>query len=239
MSLKRIFVFLFVFITLLPLFSYTDSFSKYNEKDEWKAFFRAIKENKDKEEVDRLYSLYISSDLSDVEISRAEYNYIRYLVDNKEADEAKLHLKKQEEAIERMEGKNDYLSSYSHLDYISSSYYITKNISKGIENSNQTKELYKKYNDEITIIITNAWRLIYTPQIAGGSNKNAISILLPLLEEKEIISEEDLYSIYGALSTAYYNRKDYDNAKAYLKLALEIYNGEPTILELKEKLDKK
>lgn len=237
--MKKVFVLFFVFITLLPLFSYTDSFSKYNEKDEWKAFIRAIKENRDKEKVDRLYSLYISSNLTDVEISRAEYNYIRYLVDNKEEDEAKLHLKKQEEAIKRIEGKNDYLSSLSRLDYISSSYYITKNISKGIENSNLTKELYKNWKDEITIVITNAWRLIYTPQIAGGSNKNAITILLPLLEEKEIISEENLYSIYGALSTAYYNRKDYEKSKTYLKLALEIYSGEPTILELKEKLDKK
>lgn len=237
--MKKVFVFFFVFITIFPLFSYTDSFSKYNEKDEWKAFFRAIKENRDKEDVDRLYSLYISSDLTDAEISRAEYNYIRYLVDNKEEDKAKLHLKKQEEAIERMEGNNDYLSSFSRLDYISSSYYITKNIAKGIENSNKTKELYANWKEEITIVITNAWRLIYTPQIAGGSNKNAISILLPLLEEKEIISEEDLYSIYGALSTAYYNRKDYEKSKMYLNLALEIYSGEPTILELKEKLDKK
>ncbi len=108
-----------------------------------------------------------------------------------------------------------------------------------MENSNLTKKIYSEYPDEVSIVITNAWRLIYTPQIAGGSNKNAIKILLPLLDEIEKISEEDLYSIYGALATAYYNRKDYVAAKEYLAEALDIFSGEKTILELKEKLDKK
>ncbi len=221
------------------LFSYTDSYAEYNDNLEWQAFIRAVKCNDSVSEVESLYRKYLSGNLSAEERARAEYNMVRYLVDNDRKDEAEKHLELDRAAVDEMEGRSDILALISRCDYSSASYYISKDMFKGMENSSMTKELYASHSDEIYVVLMNAWRLIYTPQIAGGSNKNAIKELLPLLEERTKMSESDLYSLYGALATAYYNRKDYSSAKEYLALALDIYHGEPTILELKEKLSKK
>lgn len=221
------------------LFSYTDSYAEYNDNLEWQAFIRAVKCNDSISEVESLYRKYLSGNLSAEEKARAEYNMVRYLVDNDRKDEAEKHLELDKAAVDEMEGRSDILALISRTDYSSASYYISKDMFKGMENSSMTKELYASHSDEIYVVLMNAWRLIYTPQIAGGSNKNAIKELLPLLEERTRMSESDLYSLYGALATAYYNRKDYSSAKEYLALALDIYHGEPTILELKEKLSKK
>ncbi len=221
------------------LFSYTDSYAEYNDNLEWQAFIRAVKCNDSVSEVESLYRKYLSGNLSAEERARAEYNMVRYLVDNDRKDEAEKHLELDKAAVDEMEGRSDILALISRTDYSSASYYISKDMFKGMENSSMTKELYASHSDEIYVVLMNAWRLIYTPQIAGGSNKNAIKELLPLLEERTKMSESDLYSLYGALATAYYNRKDYSSAKEYLALALDIYHGEPTILELKEKLSKK
>lgn len=221
------------------LFSYTDSYAEYNDNLEWQAFIRAVKCNDSISEVESLYRKYLSGNLSAEERARAEYNMVRYLVDNDRKDEAEKHLELDKAAVDEMEGRSDILALISRCDYSSASYYISKDMFKGMENSSMTKELYASHSDEIYVVLMNAWRLIYTPQIAGGSNKNAIKELLPLLEERTRMSESDLYSLYGALATAYYNRKDYSSAKEYLALALDIYHGEPTILELKEKLSKK
>ncbi len=221
------------------LFSYTDSYAEYNDNLEWQAFIRAVKCNDSVSEVESLYRKYLSGNLSAEERARAEYNMVRYLVDNDRKDEAEKHLELDRAAVDEMEGRSDILALISRCDYSSASYYISKDMFKGMENSSMTKELYASHSDEIYVVLMNAWRLIYTPQIAGGSNKNAIKELLPLLEERTRMSESDLYSLYGALATAYYNRKDYSSAKEYLALALDIYHGEPTILELKEKLSKK
>lgn len=238
--MRRFLLALIIFLlSLSALFAYTDSFSLYNQNSDWKSFFRAIKDDRGKGEVESLYEKYVSSSIDDIEKARAEYNMIRYLVDSGYKEEAEEHLENQRIIAESMEDREDYLAQVTKLDYISSRYYVTKELFLGMENSNLTKKIYSEYPDEVSIVITNAWRLIYTPQIAGGSNKNAIKILLPLLDEIEKISEEDLYSIYGALATAYYNRKDYVAAKEYLAEALDIFSGEKTILELKEKLDKK
>ncbi len=232
---------LLIMLTLISslLFSYTDSYAEYNDNLEWQAFIRAVKCNDSVSEVESLYRKYLSGNLSAEERARAEYNMVRYLVDNDRKDEAEKHLELDRAAVDEMEGRSDILALISRCDYSSASYYISKDMFKGMENSSMTKELYASHSDEIYVVLMNAWRLIYTPQIAGGSNKNAIKELLPLLEERTKMSESDLYSLYGALATAYYNRKDYSSAKEYLALALDIYHGEPTILELKEKLSKK
>ncbi len=238
--MKKTTVTLLLLLALSPLlFSYTDSYSRYNDNLEWQAFIRAVKCNDGKAEVVSLYKKYLSGELSAEERARAEYNMVRYLVDNDFKDEAEEHLALDKAAVDEMENRSDILALISRADYSSASYYISKDMFKGMENSSQTKELYSSHSDEIYVVLMNAWRLIYTPQIAGGSNKNAIKELLPLLEERGKMSDNDLYSLYGALATAYYNRKDYSSAKEYLALALEIYHGEPTILELKEKLSKK
>lgn len=238
--MKKIAIILLIILsTSSLLFAYKDSFNDYNDNSDWKSLFEAIKEDRGKTEVESLYNKYVSSDISNIEKARCEYNYIRYLVDSGEIDEAKKHLQIEKEIVENLEESDDFFAKYSKVEYSSSQYYVSKELFHGLESSNKTKELYKEYPDEISVIILNAWRLIYTPQIAGGSNKNAIKILLPLLDSLDIISTEDRYSLYGALATAYYNRRDYVTAKEYLNLTLEIFSGEKTILELKEKLDKK
>ncbi len=236
---KILLIFSILIFSTSLLFSYTDSYSEYNQNSEWQALMKAIKDNDGKSEVESLYRKYLTGNLTAEEKARAEYNMVRYLVDNGHKDEAEEHLELDRAAIDEMEGRDDVLALISRADYSSAEYYISKDMFKGMENSSLTKELYSSYPDEIYVVLMNAWRLIYTPQIAGGSNKNAIKELLPLLGEREKMSQSDLFSLYGALATAYYNRKDYSSAKEYLALALDIYHGEPTIISLKEKLDRK
>ena len=236
---KILLIFTLIIFSSALLFSYTDSYAEYNRNSEWQALMKAIKDNDGKAEVESLYRKYLSGDLTPEEKARAEYNMVRYLVDNDYKDEAEEHLALDKAAVDEMDGRSDVLALISRADYSSAEYYISKDMFKGMENSSLTKELYSSYPDEIYVVLMNAWRLIYTPQIAGGSNKNAIKELLPLLDERDKMSQADLFSLYGALATAYYNRKDYSSAKEYLALALDIYHGEPTIISLKEKLSKK
>ncbi len=235
---KKLLTLVLLLSTVAVLSAYTDSYSIYSNS-EWDALLRAIKENKAANEVESIYNKYTSTTLSDVETARAEYNMVRYYMDNDNKDKAKEHFKKQEEAVERLSGDNSVLADISRADLKSSDYYISGDMFTGMENSSLTKKLLENYPDEVCVIITNAWRLIYTPQIAGGSNKNAIKILTPLLSLVNTLSEENRYSLYGALAYASYNRHDYTEAKEFLSEALNIYNGEITLLELKEKLDKK
>ena len=47
------------------------------------------------------------------------------------------------------------------------------------------------------------------------------------------------YSVYGALATAHFNRKNYRESKEYLSLAFDIYYGEPPLIDLEKDLEKK
>ena len=238
--MKKRFLLVTCFLFLvLPLSAYSDSYSIYESNSDWNNLFRSIKENRGQSEVESIYSQYISSSLSNVEKARAEYNMVRYHIDNGNKAIAKEHFEKQKTAVNSLESDYTVLGEISRLDLISSDYYISGDIFTGMENAKKTKKLYEEYPEEIYIIINNAWRLIYTPQIAGGSNKNAIKILTPLLLEVSNMSEENRYSLYGALATACFNRHDYVEAKEYLEEALNIYYGEEALIELKEKLDKK
>ncbi len=236
---KRFLLVTCILFLVLPLSAYSDSYSIYERNSDWNNLFRSIKENRGQSEVESIYSQYISSSLSNVEKARAEYNMVRYYIDNGNKEKAKEHFEKQKSAVNSIESDYTVLGEISRLDLISSDYYISGDIFTGMENAKKTKKLYEEYPEEIYIIITNAWRLIYTPQIAGGSNKNAIKILTPLLLEVNNMSEENRYSLYGALATASFNRHDFVEAKEYLLEALNIYYGEEALIELKEKLDKK
>ena len=235
---KKLLLFVLLISITAVLSAYTDSYSVYSNS-QWDALYRAIKENRSQNEVESIYDKYISVELSDVEIARAEYNMVRYYMDIDEKDKAKEHFQLEEDAVARLEDDENVLCDISRSDLKSSDYYISGDMFTGMENGSMTKKLYEKYPDEVYVVITNAWRLIYTPQIAGGSNKNALKILTPLLEIVSTLSQENRYSLYGALAYASYNRHDYAEAKEFLTEALNIYNGEKTILELKEKLDKK
>lgn len=117
------------------------------------------------------------------------------------------------------------------IEYYSAKYYVDKKISDGIENSSLTKELYSKYPDDVFSIMTEAWRLIYTPAIAGGSPRKAIKLLDALMKGYEDkLCTLDKYSTYCALAIAYNLREEYSTAEKYFKLAFKYFDSESDIL---------
>ena len=236
---KKILSIFILFLSLSPLFSITDQLKQF-ETDGWCRLEKVIKDNEDRSIVDVEYSSYMESDVSHFEKARGEYIYSRYLADNGYREEAKEHLKQEKTYLDDMDKTNDIIYMIARIDYTSSKTYIDKDyLSSGLENSNLVKEAVKKYPEEAYFIITNGWRLIFTPQIAGGSNKNAIKEMEPLLGNIDTLSLSNVYSLYGALATAHFNRKNYEESSTYLSLALDIYNGEPALMELKKDLEKK
>ena len=236
--MKKFFVLFLVLIFALPLFSVTDSLKKFDIPS-WLSLEEATKCNMDKDVVEPLYLSFVSSNVSMFEKARAEYLYSRYLVDRGEKEEAKKHLEEEKKYMDLMDDKDEVLSLMAKIDYTSAKTYISRDLSSGLENSNLTKEAVKKYPEEAYFIITDGWRLIYTPQIAGGSNKNAINKVEKVLQALDKLSVSNTYSAYGALATAHYNRKNYKESMDYLSKAFDIYYGEPPLLELKENLEKK
>lgn len=228
-------------LLLLPffLFAYVDSYAVYDNNLDWGALYKVIKDNKSESEVESFYDKYISEDLSLYEKARAEYNMVRYYMDRENKAKAQEHYKKQEAAVKELDSDNSVLAEISKSELTSSAYYISHDIFTGMSNSSKLKKLYNEYSDEVYLVLNNAWRLIYTPGIAGGSSKKAIKILLPLLDISAELSTENRYSLYGALATAWYNEHDYSQAEEYLREALALYNGEVTLLKLKEKLENK
>lgn len=236
---RKILTLLLLFLIPFLLQAYVDSYAVYDGNLDWGALYSVIKNNRNPSEVESLYNKYISGGISDYEKARAEYNMVRYYMDRSSKDKAQEHYRKQEEAVERMNDDKSLLAEISRSELISSSYYISKDIFTGMNNSSKLKKLYAENSDEIYLVLNNAWRLIYTPHIAGGSSKRAISLLTPLIEISSSLSSENRYSLYGALAMAYYNMHDYTGAEEYLDEALAIYNGETALLELKEKLENK
>ena len=117
--MRRFLLALIIFLlSLSALFAYTDSFSLYNQNSDWKSFFRAIKDDRGKGEVESLYDKYVSSSIDDIEKARAEYNMIRYLVDSGYKEEAEEHLENQRIIAESMEDREDYLAQLTKLDYM-------------------------------------------------------------------------------------------------------------------------
>lgn len=237
---KLYIILLLLSFTLLSIFAVDDATKEF-DTPLYRELEHGIKSNEDMVTVTSLFNGYMDSSLSTFEKARAENLYLRYLADNGEKEEAEKHLEKEKEYYSAIlnEDVPEVLKRIAELDYSSAKTYIDGNLSNGLENSNLTKKAVKDYPEEAFFIITDGWRLIYTPQIAGGSNKNAIKELEPLLESLEELSLSNVYSLYGALAMAHYNRKDYDKGREYLDRAFAIYYGEPALLELDENLRKK
>ncbi|MGN1163263.1 MAG: hypothetical protein ACI4S4_00510 [Candidatus Ornithospirochaeta sp.] len=235
---KTIAIALIICLITFSISAYTDSLLQF-DTPLWLELDESVKCNKDPETVSECYSSYTEGDITVFERARAEYVLCRYYSDRGDYEKAMEHMEKQKETLSTSSIESEVLSLIAEMDLSSSKTCVEKDLSSGLENSNLTKKAFKEYPEEVYIAVVNAWRLIYTPQIAGGSNKNAIKNLEPMIADIGSYSVGNQYSIYGALAMAHYNRKDYKEAKEYLSMAFEIYDGEPTLLDLGEKLEKK
>ena len=126
---------LILLVALLPLFTlsaYSDSWQKYDSLD-WRALFSAIRNNRGASVVESLYSVYMKSSLTSVEKARAEYNMVRYYMDNGNEEKAKEHYALQEKDAAECTG-DDVLSRIAEAEVTASDYYITKDMFTGMEN---------------------------------------------------------------------------------------------------------
>lgn len=216
------------------LFAYTDEFYQTSINREYVSLISSIKNNNDEAVILNNYNAYINSGITPVERARIEYHIARYYRDAKKKDIARDHISMMRNLIDSIDKStiSDFENKVLEIEYYSAKYYVDKKISDGMENSNLTKELYSLYPDDVFSIMTEAWRLIYTPVIAGGSPKKAIKLLSSLLKGyEENLSPLDRYSTYCALAIASYNRDDFSDADDYFNKAFAYYKNENDIVE--------
>ncbi len=231
---KRYFILIALLLCSASLFAYTDNFYSTSTNREYVALVSAIKNGKDEDVILNEYNAYIYSDITPVERARVEYHIARYYRDVKKKDTAREHIFLMRELIDNIDKNtiSDFEQRVLEIEYYSAKYYVDKKMSDGMENSSLTKELYSLYPDDVFSIMTEAWRLIYTPGIAGGSPRKAIRMLNSFLDGyKDKMCTLDLYSTYCALAIAHNMRDDYDDAEKYFKLALGFYDKEADIVD--------
>ncbi len=222
-------------LTLSMLSAYTDSFSSFSERPGYIELIDAVKNNEEENAADELYRTYMAQELTMCEKARIEYHMARYYKDKGNTEEAKRHVELGKEylaAIEESEGELFYRTAQA--DIVSADYYVNGGISKGMESSDLMKELYKDYPDEYYIALQEAFRLLYTPAIAGGSSRKALSILNDIEKEMDGLSKLDLFSFYSAKGMALSQRDEYDESDSYLDEAESIYTGDPAIEDIRK-----
>lgn len=217
--------------------AYQDSFAYLWEDETYPQLITSLKNNESEEKVVALYEKYISG-ISNLDRSRIEYHMVRYYIDNGNDEKAKAHLELAEAYFSLIDTGSEVMRGIAELDLISADYYITHSLSKGLENSDLTKELYRKYPEEVYVAITEAFRLLNTPGIAGGSSKKALALFEDIIENADL-SPLDKYSTYAGLAMSSYERKYYEDSASYFIEAEKIYKSDNTMLEYQKKLEKK
>lgn len=216
----------------MPLFAYTDTFKETSTDPEYYMLISAIKNGDDQNVVERAYDDYLLSGISSVERCRIEYHMARYYKDKDDKAEGNRHIQIMKDAFASIEDATDFERLVCETELTSADYYVNRKLSVGMDNSNLAKELYKKYPEDVFSIMNEAWRLIYTPGIAGGSPKKAISLLDELMEGySDELSDIDRYSIYCAYAIAYNARGDYKKADEYFNKAFKYFSGEADVME--------
>lgn len=220
--------------------AYTDSFAATNNNPLFNELITALKNEEKESVVLPLYNKYISSSITNVERSRIEYHMARYYKDIKQKDKAKSHVELEADYMNKIEDSATELEKLvAEVDYTSARYYVSKELSIGMENSNLSKKLYSEYPNEFYAALTECWRLIYTPAIAGGSYRKAIKLLLDIEKNKEGISYLEEAGLYSALGYASYMREEYNDAERYLNKAKTFYKKDPLVLETMEEVQEK
>jgi len=220
--------------------AYTDSFAATNSNPLFNELITALKNEEKEDIVLPLYDKYISSSITNVERSRIEYHMARYYKDTKQKDKAKTHVELEADYMNKIEDTaTDLEKLVAEVDYTSARYYVTRELSIGMENSNLSKKLYAEYPNEFYAALTECWRLIYTPAIAGGSYRKAVKLLLDIEKNKEGISYLEEAGLYSALGYASYMRDEYNDAERYLNKAKTFYKKDPLVLETMKEVQEK
>lgn len=238
---KRFLVFLLFLLTLTPIFAYTDYFKDMMEDPLYLEVISAVKNNKGEAELLTAYENFVNSeDTTEIEKARIEYHMIRYYHDMGDDDTAREHMAKMESMISSLPpDTTEFERMVAETELGNLEYYISGKLGDGLKGSNLTKELYKKYPDDIFSVQGEVWRLIYTPSIAGGSTRKAISIIDDVMKNyKDQLTELDYYSFICAYALAYNRRDNYEKAKDYFEEAFTYYPEEANIVEEYNKNEK-
>ena len=232
---KFLFLIVTVILTISPLFAFTDSFYENAENENYKVLISAIKNNESEDVVLALYDSYRSSESDPVNLTRIEYQMVRYLKDRGDETRAESHfaLCKEDYAAITEEGVR---KDVAEAEMISADYYIYKKMGTGMDSSSKTKKLYKAYPDEITVILQEANRLLYSPHIAGGSPKKALALFETLLPYEAEMQEIDRFTLYAGLGMAAKERNKDSEAIDYLNTAINIFSGDNVLISALDEL---
>lgn len=229
--MRRILLIMMLIATLLmPLAAFTDSFASTAADPAYMALIDAVKDAEDEETVTALYDQYIASDITMTERSRIEYHMARYFKDMDNEDKARHHVELEKAYLAEIpEEEGELQRRVAEMEAVSADYYVNGGLGKGMESSSLTKELYKDYPDEYYVALQEAFRLVYTPPIAGGSPSKALRLFNAIEEEAEGLGKLDRFSLLAGKGIALAERGEYDESEEYLDEAESIYHGDPAI----------
>ncbi len=237
---KILMTLMLVFTAASASWAYQDSYSYLWEGDVYPSLIRSIKNNEDEQTVLAAYRRFMDEDFSEADKSRLEYHMVRYYMDNGNKEEAEKHLEREKSFFNAIPGNEDPMKrDIAELDMLSAEYYVDKKLSKGLGSSNLTKQLYKEHPDEYYVALTEAFRLLNTPHIAGGSPKRALELFERIRTEEEGMNDLDRYSLYSGLGMSSYERKKYDDSRRYFDIATGIYGSDTAMDEYLGNLAKK
>lgn len=237
---KTLITLLLFFAAVSAAFAYSDSYSYLWETEEYPSLIKSIKNNEAEMIVLKDYDAFMNADFSFADKSRIEYHMVRYYMDNGNREKAEEHLELEKAYFSQIDkNENDMKKSIAELDLLSAEYYVEKKLNKGLGSSNLTKQLYKDHPQEYYIALTEAFRLLNTPHIAGGSPKRALELFEKIEKEADGMNDLDRYSLYSGLGMSSYERKKYSESKEYFDKAMEIYESDIAMEEYLEDLAKK
>lgn len=230
-----------MFAIILPTFAaYHDSYAYRWEEPSYGALFDAVKGNEDEEKVLAAYNAYMATDVPDHEKCLMELHMVRYYMDRGMQDKAEEHYYRQESLYNSASFPSEKDQLIAEFDLLSAEYYIWHDsMGAGLKSSNVGKDLFKMDPYEYRVAISEGFRLLSTPHIAGGSPKRGLKLFREIEQEVDGTNKNDRFSLYSGLGMSAYERKEYEASKTYFDKATEIYPADPAMLEYMEKLEKK
>lgn len=237
---KILMILMLVFTAASASWAYQDSYAYLWDDDAYPELISCLKNNEDEQVVLSAYGEFMDEDFSEADKSRVEYHMVRYYMDNGNKEEAEKHLEREKAFFDAIPENEDPMKrDIAELDMLSAEYYVDKKLGKGLGSSNMTKKLYKEHPEEYYIAITEAFRLLNTPHIAGGSPKRALELFEKIKAEEEGLNDLDRYSLYSGLGMSSYERKKYDDSRRYFDIATGIYASDKAMDEYLDDLAKK